>query len=310
MSLAHALVPGYRPQLPAGPPYPCAELGAWVGLPFTLPPGDDRLPALHAGGPASSPPLDNLVGAVRAWREHPEWMDFLDPAAPNHQAKVLERALYEHIWGAFQPAPGRALDLGGGIGRFTQPLVYAGWDVDLVDPDLRALRRALAHCVGAPGRLDLHWSTGERLPELRGYDLAIAAEVLCYAEDPAAIVAALHERLRPGGVLFCSVEARWGWAMSPDVAPGTLPALLAGAPVHVPGDRFVRTFEAEELRLLLQPFELLALVPTHYVSSGPFELSAGELNLTELISYEQALRAHPQTAALHRAWTAVARRKM
>lgn len=309
MSLALAQTDGERPFLPPGPPFRCDALLAWRGVPFTLPPGDDRLPALHAGGAAPSPPLDNLVGAVRARGEHPEWLDFLAPDAPNFGAKRLERDLYLAHWRRFIGAPGRAMDIGGGIGRFTLPLLEQGWDVELVDPDLWALRRALHHAAGLPGRIDLHWSTGERLPELRDLDLALAAEVLCYAEDPERVVAAVHDRLRPGGVLLASVEARWGWALSCDVAPGTLQALMQGPVVHVPGDRWVRTFEAEDLRTLLSQFELLALVPTHYVPSGPFESAAGALTLPELLRWEDALRSHPKTAHLHRAWTAVARRK-
>ncbi|MCB9760854.1 MAG: class I SAM-dependent methyltransferase [Alphaproteobacteria bacterium] len=309
MSLADARwIHGATAPLPPGPPYPCVELDAWSGASFRMPPGDPRLADLHEGGPAPSPPLDNLAGLVAAWQTHPEWLDFLDPAAPNHADKLLERALYLRWWGEHLPATGRVLDLGGGCGRFAAWLLGQGLDVEVVDADLRSLWRALQHAVGRPGRVDLHWTTAERLPPLAPVDAVVAAEVLCYVEDPAAALAQVRRVLKPGGVLLCSVEARWGWAAALDAASGTLDALLGDGVVHVPGDRWVRTFTEPDLRALLADFEILACVPTHYIPSGPFELAGGGLDLDGVLAWEARLRERPETAHLNRAWTAVARR--
>lgn len=314
MSLGRAWVPGApSPALPAGPPYPCAALGPWVGLPFELPCGDPRLLALRAGQAAPVPALDNLVGLARAWDEYPEWLDFLDPRAPNHEAKLRERDLYLHHFGPFLAAPPegalrRVLDVGGGAGRFAAWLVGQGLEVEVVDPDLRSLRCGLRHAAGAPGRLDLHWSTVEALPELAPVDAAFAVELLCYVENPAAALASILRILRPGGLLFGSVEARWGWAASPDAPAGTLEAALGDGVVHAPGDRWVRTFTAEGLRALLAPAELLLLLPTHYACSGPLEACAAPEDLARLLTQEDALRRHPVYGPLNRAWTFVARR--
>ncbi len=280
MSLAYASVPGgVTPPLHGEAPYPGDALLDWAGAAFELPPGDPRLREIHDGGPAPSPPLDNLVGMVAAWEDHPEWLDFLDPGAPNYEDKQLER---DH--------------LGGGVGRFSTWLMDRGCAVELVDPDLRSLWRALQHCAGRRGRLDLHWSTGEALPALPPVDVAIAAEVLCYSEDPAAALARVREALVPGGALH--------------VAPGTLPALLSDGVVHVPGDRWIRTFTGEDFQSLLEGagFTVERLVPTHYVPSGPFEAAAGSLDLDGIMALEARLRADPVTAPLNRAWLAVARR--
>jgi SAM-dependent methyltransferase len=311
MSLAYASVPGgVTPPLHGEAPYPGDALLDWAGAAFELPPGDPRLREIHDGGPAPSPPLDNLVGMVAAWEDHPEWLDFLDPGAPNYEDKQLERDLYRRWWEAHVPEGCRALDLGGGVGRFSTWLMDRGCAVELVDPDLRSLWRALQHCAGRRGRLDLHWSTGEALPALPPVDVAIAAEVLCYSEDPAAALARVREALVPGGALLCSVEARWGWAAALDVAPGTLPALLSDGVVHVPGDRWIRTFTGEDFQSLLEGagFTVERLVPTHYVPSGPFEAAAGSLDLDGIMALEARLRADPVTAPLNRAWLAVARR--
>ncbi len=296
------------PPLPDGPPYACDQLADWLGHSFVLPPGDPRLPEIHDGGDVPPGPLDNLAGAVRYWAEHPEWMDFLAPSAPNHHDKLVERAIYLERWLRFLPPGLRVLDLGGGVGRFTTWLLERDSDVELVDPDLRSLWRAVSAAAGGPGRLDVHWSTGERLPDLPAFDAAIACEVLCYVEDPERVLQRLHDSLRPGGVLLGSVEARYGWAMADDVHEGTLDAFFGDGIVHMPGDRWVRTFTEDDLRALLEGWDLLELWPTHYAHSGPFELAAGELDVDEALALEERLRRHPVSAGLNRAWAFVARR--
>lgn len=296
------------PKLPEGPPYRCTELTAWGDAPFWMPPGDPRLEVLHNGGPADSPQMGNLQGLVAAWDKHSEWLDFLDPSAPNHQDKMLERAVYLHHWAPWLPHAGRVLDLGGGCGRFAAALLERGLDVDIVDPDLRSLWRALRHASVLPGRVDVHWTTGERMPSLDPVDCIVAAEVLCYCEDPQRIVQNAWDALKPGGVLLASVEARWGWAAALDAQPGTLGALMGDGVVHIPGDMWVRTFEQEDFAALLAPFEVELMLPTHYTLSGPFEAAAGPLELDELLRMEAKLRDHPRTAHLNRAWMAAARK--
>lgn len=309
MALREATVPLMSaPALPDGPPYDCRALGPWVDLDFDLPPGDPRLRHVDRGGAATTPAMANLVGAVNAWEDWPRHMDFLDEASPMHAGKLLERSLYLHHWRPFLVAAGRILDLGGGIGRFTMPCLDARKDVELVDPDLRALRRAVSHAAGRPGRLDVHWTTGEALPDLPLVDAVIAAEVLNYVDDAEAIVAAIDRVLKPDGTLLLSVEARWGWPFATDVPAGTLETALEGGTLHVDADRHVRTFDAEDVRDLLDGWEVLSLVPSHYIFGGPFERAARHEDIAEILHLEDRLRAHPVYAPLNRAWTAVARR--
>ena len=271
-------------------------------------PSDPRLERLHRGDSVGSPPLDNLVGMVQAWQDHPEWLDFLDPRAPNFADKRLERDLYLHHWAPWIPKQGRILDVGGGVGRFATWFLDRGLSVELADPDLRSLWRALQHAAGRPGALDLHWSTAERLPTLPACDAAVAAEVLCYVEDPHKALEQIAENLAPGAPLFVSVEARWGWAQALDAAPGTLKALLEDGVVHVPGDRWIRTYTKPEFEDLLDGWDILMMRPSHYACSGPYEAAAGQLDLEELVAVEEALRQREETKHNHRAWMAVARR--
>ena len=298
--------------LPGSGPVPAAQLAAPSG---DLPPGDPRLTALDAGDTAGVPAFDNLLGARAAWAQWPEGMDFLDPASPIHAQKCLERDLYLRrwaLWLATLPVGGRVLDLGCGIGRFALPLLARGMTVELVDPDMESLRRAVGHAARQGlGSLGAHRTTGEYLPDLAPVDAVIAAEVLCYVEDPALILQRLAGLLVPGGLLFLSVESRWGWGLSPD-APAAAEQWLGGDRLHLPGDRMVQTFSEASLRALLSGWEILDLRPTHYTWSGPFELLArhlsGPADIDALLELEERLRNHPIAAPLHRAWTAVVRR--
>lgn len=312
MALADANTPlAGPPPLPPGPPYPCAALEAWRGVDWELPVRDPRLRQVDRGLPEPTPAFANLLGVRRAWEQHPKVMDFLDPDSPAHALKRVERELYEHHWAGLLPEVGtRVLDLGGGIGRFTSASLDRGASVELVDPDPTSLRVALDHAIGRAGALDLHRATGEELPPLAlaPFDVAFLVEVLNYVEDPRRVLAEVARVLRPGGVVLGSVEARWGWAASLDAEAGTLPALWGDGVVHVPGDRWVHTWDAAELRALLAGWEILRLVPTHYVVSGPFEVAAGSLALTDVLDAEARLRAHPVAGPWNRAWTFALRR--
>jgi len=234
-------------------------------------------------------------------------MEFLDPDSPSHEDKMVERALYLDRWEQYLAPRTRVLDLGGGVGRFTTWLLDRGCEVELVDPDLRSLWAAVSSAAGRPGALDVHWTTGESLPELEPVDVVIAAEVLCYVEDAPRVMDRIRTTLKPGGILLLSVEARWGWALAADVAPGTLDAFLETGVVHVPGDRWVCTYAEADLRSLLTGLDILELHRSHYAFSGPFENIAGPMDATRALALEERLRAHPVAGKLNRAWMAVAR---
>jgi len=295
------------PKLEGDSPYPAKSLIDWADRRYTLVPGHPDLPSLHDGAAANDPATDNLVGMRKWWFEHPDWMDFLTPGHPGHEDKLLERSLYLDHWAPLIAPGSRVLDVGGGIGRFSQWCLDQGCDVHLVDPDLRSLWAAVRHAGGREGRFDVHWTTGDGLPDVAPVDVVIAAEVLCYVPDPEAVVAAIGRVLKPDGLLLCSVEARYGWAMGPDVAEGSLPALLGDGVVHVDGDRWVKTYTEESLRHALRSMDVVDVRPSHYVLSGPFEAAAGDMSLEEIRAMEQRLRSHPVTAPLNRAWMATAR---
>jgi len=103
----------------------------------------------------------------------------------------------------------RILDFGVGAGTLARPLFAAGWRVDCVEPD-RALRDRLT-AAGLNARAEL---SAER------YLLIYTVNVLEHIADDAGMVAALGERLAPGGcplvyvpacaLLFTSMDVKVG----------------------------------------------------------------------------------------------------
>lgn len=106
-----------------------------------------------------------------------------------------------------------ALELGCGTGyMITLPMRTWGYDLVGIDLDDRSVQlgRELLACNGLdPGAL--------RMADLRNleeaYDAIIASEVLEHLadDDLRPVLAAIHERLRPGGQLLVTVPNGYGW---------------------------------------------------------------------------------------------------
>jgi SAM-dependent methyltransferase len=302
VSLRDATFRGRPLGLPGEPPYPAASLVPWVGKRLFLPCDD---PWVRDAGDAAHGYLD---GARVGWTDHPEYMDFLDPASPVHALKVLERDLVWHHWAPFLDGSS-ALDVGCGIGRFTCALLDRGATVYAVDADLESLRRCVWHAAGRAGSIDVSWSSAHVLPDVT-VDLAIAAEVLCYVPDASGALKAITSRVRPGGTVLVSVEARWGWAAAQDAPAGAIDAALGGdGVVALPGDRWVRTYEATDVEALFASagLETLAILPSHWIPDGPLEDVGATTDLERLVAIEERCRQHPVWGALNRLWLAAAR---
>src|SRR5690606_26567185 len=101
--------------------------------------------------------------------------------------------------------PLMVVDAGGGTGGFAVPLAEAGHQVTAVDasPDaLAALARRAAE-AGVSDRIRPVQGDGDRLADLvpaGGADLVLCHSLLEVVDDPAGVVRAVAEILRPGGV--------------------------------------------------------------------------------------------------------------
>lgn len=303
MTLARAtFLDGTPVDLPGQAPFAAEDLEPLFCRRFLMP-ASDRF--VLGEGDAEHGYLD---AAKRAWASDADWMDFLDLDSPAYDLKLAERDLYLSHWADFTGEAERVLDLGCGIGRFTTAFLDRGATVYGVDPDLESLVRCAWHSARRPGRLDLSWAGAHKLPQVE-VDLAVACEVLCYVPDLDGAMAALAARIRPGGVLLLSLEARYGWATAEDAAPGQLAAALADGDVleAMPGRPWVRLHGKDDVASLLDRhgFDVRQLLATHYVTDGPLErVAPDELSFEVLRDADAAARTHPVWAPLNRIWTA------
>jgi SAM-dependent methyltransferase len=113
--------------------------------------------------------------------------------------------------------PLRALDIGGGAGRFRDQLERATrWRVDMTDLNLPALRMARP----ARGRTLYYDVTQADRLLLGAYDAAFLFDVIEHVERPGPLLGAALEHLRPGGHLFLNVPALQPLDSAYDVAQG------------------------------------------------------------------------------------------
>lgn len=104
----------------------------------------------------------------------------------------------------------RVADVGSGTGRIVRMLVDAGAaHVVAVEPSAAydVLRRNVADFGD---RVECMRATGDALPRDRGFDLVTSIGVLHHIPDPAPVVRAAFEALRPGGRLFVWLYGREG----------------------------------------------------------------------------------------------------
>lgn len=180
------------------------------------------------------------------------------PASPVRSAAGHGRggrgaAVWEAVQQVLAPmgASLSVVDAGGGTGGLSVPLAQLGHRVTVVDPSpdsLAALGRRAAES-GCSERV--HGVQGDltSLAELaRDVDVVICHSVLEVVDDPAAALQAVHEVLRPGGVVSVVVAGRSAAVLARALAGRLLEALhtVRGAPTEPP-----RRFLAAEIQGLL-----------------------------------------------------------
>ncbi|MGM0579009.1 MAG: class I SAM-dependent methyltransferase [Myxococcota bacterium] len=271
------------------------------------------------------PGLTNVLAYELAWRSDPAFHDFLAGDSPLGRLKRLERDLYlEHIGDYLEElVPGaRVLDAGCGAGRFSEHLARRAVDLTLVDAAPSALRAALRVAERERGPDTL---VQGHLADVRDlgfaasgtFDAVLAMELLCYQRDPEVAIAELSRVMRPGGLLFLSVEGRFGGVLQDaSLDPSSARRILDGEPLHRQRDVYVRHYTPDGLRDLVTDagLESLLVAGCHYVPDGPldrlvdWERLADPVHRTEIVELEHRCAADPVMAPLARAWVGVARR--
>lgn len=152
-----------------------------------------------------TPKRSRILDSEKAIRRMAEGLKQSSPEE-NRASPIVQEVV------RWAPAGGRVLDIGAGVGRFTVPLAESGFYVEAFEPSeaMRVhLRQALAdnqvqdRVVVRP----LPWP--ETVPEPA--DVALAAYVVQFADDPIAFVRAMERAATRRVVLALHVDPLFGY---------------------------------------------------------------------------------------------------
>lgn len=135
------------------------------------------------------------------------WWDRDGPMRPLHDLNPVRLAFIDRQ----RPLPGaRALDVGCGGGLLSEAMARAGAQVSALDLAEPLLDVARLHAGDEGLRIDFRAEPVEQHAMTHGgtYDVIACMEMIEHVPDPAAIVAACAQALKPGGVLCLSTLNR------------------------------------------------------------------------------------------------------
>jgi SAM-dependent methyltransferase len=269
----------------------------------------------------ADPGLWNILAAEQEWARYGDACDPLSPHAPERELKALQRDIYLEVWGAALAKllpRASALAAGGGTGRFAQALVARGYRVELVDISPEAVRRAREH-LGPPVPCRVGDIAEPGVLRAGAFDLVMAVEVACYATEPARVMSALANALRPGGALLYSVEASPGALLGDSdlTAPESAVAILDEGVVTLPGMKHVSYYTRQQAAQLgiEAGLAVSSVEGVCYVPDGPLRSLVDGARLSDpahldlLRSVERRCREHPALRELPRAWAVTATRR-
>ncbi len=279
--------------------------------------------AIHTleGVCSERPGLWNVVAYEREWDQYASYFDFLDTQSPNYALKRFQCMLYmEHIRPFLDtkvPHGACVLDAGGGVGRFSDELIGRGYTIYLVDTSEKALKCAVRHFeekgYTAYRLLLADAAQLEDIPD-NYFQATFAIELICYCTEPARVVQELRRVTAPGGVMFFSVEGKYGSLLADTkVQCEHFETIMDEGALLRKQDVFVRYFTDEELKALLEQCGLtvMQLSGTHYVPDGILHRFVNERGLgdqaaeQEIMAIERRCSTDPVLRPLARAWIAV-----
>jgi SAM-dependent methyltransferase len=131
------------------------------------------------------------------------------------RGRVRFELLLGQVLDALPQPPASVVDAGGGTGQLAVPLARLGYHVTVVDTSAAMLatcsQRAAAEDPALTTRIATVQGDAAEIAVLLGpasQDAALCHEVVTFVDDPAAVLAALAEVLRPDGVLSLTFANR------------------------------------------------------------------------------------------------------
>jgi SAM-dependent methyltransferase len=215
---------------------------------------------------------------------HPLAHRFLRPLRYLNLMRALEWRLLERV---LQHGPAlRVLDVGCGHGLYSLDLARRGATLIGCDLDRGALSNAQASSqgLGLDGRAGFLVADGTELPLPEGeFDLVVCNCVLEHIADDGAALAAMSRVLRPGGMLYLTVdsaapdlalgflqdlpEAIKAWLLRPRVLAA--PSMLDGLQMRLDDLYFVcHRYRREELSARLADLHLTVLDSRFYLTGA------------------------------------------
>jgi S-adenosylmethionine-dependent methyltransferase len=148
------------------------------------------------------------------------------------KGRVRFELLLGQVLEALPPAPARVVDVGGGTGQLGVALARRGYRVTVVDisPAMLATcaQRASGEGEEVAARVQTLQGDATQVAGLLGpasHDATLCHEVVSCVEDPGAVLDALGQVLRPGGVLSLTFVNR-DWLVLRAGRQGAFPAAL------------------------------------------------------------------------------------
>jgi 2-polyprenyl-6-hydroxyphenyl methylase/3-demethylubiquinone-9 3-methyltransferase len=137
----------------------------------------------------------------------PRWWDPAGEFRPLHE---MNPARLDYLEARAGLAGRRVLDVGCGGGLLAEGMVRRGARVTGIDLAPAALEVARLHAEDSGLHVDYRLASAEELATVQpgAYDLVTCLELLEHVPDPAAVVAALAQLVRPGGDVICSTLNR------------------------------------------------------------------------------------------------------
>ena len=209
------------------------------------------------------------------------WWDPEGEFKPLHQINPLRMEfIQQHCAGVFGL---KALDIGCGGGILAEALATAGAQVSAIDLADASLQVARLHALETGVTVDYQLVSAEQFADQHSgqFDLVTCLEMLEHVPDPAAIVLAAAQALKPGGKVFFSTLNRniKSWLLGIVAAEYVLQWVPKGTHQH---DKFIQP--AELLRMTdAAGLEAVAMTGLHYLPWRGFYLDDSNVDVNYLV---------------------------